>query len=57
MIHEDIVLELVCIERRAHARLRQRAAEQQLGLAWEGIETAPGSGITWTGRTLKSAEA
>jgi len=35
------VLELARIERRAYERVRERAAEQQLGEAWLGL--APGN--------------
>jgi len=40
-MYEDIVLELARIERRAYERVRERAAEQQLGEAWLGL--APGN--------------
>lgn len=35
--HDDIVIELARLERRAFARVRERMASQQLGEAWIGL--------------------
>jgi hypothetical protein len=42
-VHEEIVLELARLERRAVARVIERNRSEQLGLAWVGLETAPES--------------
>jgi hypothetical protein len=35
--HDDIIIELARLERRAFARVRERMASQQLGEAWIGL--------------------
>lgn len=40
-VHDEITLELARLQRQALARVRERAASQQLGEAWIGLlETA-----------------
>ena len=38
MLHEEVALELARLEREVWDRVRRRAAAQQLGEAWKGIE-------------------
>lgn len=40
MLHEEVALELARLEREVWDRVRRRAAAQQLGEAWKGIEDA-----------------
>jgi DNA transposition AAA+ family ATPase len=43
-IHEEITLELARLQRAAFENVRKRTAEQQLGLAWVGLDqSAPRS--------------
>lgn len=35
--HDDVIIELARLERRAFARVRERMASQQLGEAWIGL--------------------
>ena len=38
-IHEEITLELARLQRAAFENVRKRTAEQQLGLAWVGLDS------------------